>query len=89
MNPFSWFDAGPGSSLQVVWEDGDRVFCRGVREGADGQRNTVLGLKPSQIRRIRINAAPTANRRFSTVKLRREERHAKASSVSIAFSESA
>ena len=47
MNPFSWFDADPGSSLQVVWEEGDRVFCRGVRDGADGDRNTVLVVLPA------------------------------------------
>ncbi|MDT7813549.1 MAG: hypothetical protein QOJ42_3465, partial [Acidobacteriaceae bacterium] len=47
MNPSSWFDAGPGSSLQVVWEDGDRVFCRGRRDGTDGDQNTVLVVFPS------------------------------------------
>ena len=47
MNPSSWFDAGPGSTLQVVWEDGDRVFCRGWRDGADGDQNTVLVVLPS------------------------------------------
>jgi serine/threonine protein kinase len=47
MNPSSWFDAGPGSSLRVAWEDGDRVFCRGWRDGADGDRNTVLVVAPS------------------------------------------
>jgi hypothetical protein len=48
MNPFSWFDAGPGSSLQVVWEDGDRVFCREVRDRANGERNTVLVVLPAR-----------------------------------------
>jgi predicted ATPase len=47
MNPSSWFDAGPGSSLQVVWEDGDRVFYRGWRDGTDGHRNPVLVVLPS------------------------------------------
>jgi PAS domain S-box-containing protein len=47
MNPSSWFDAGPGSSFQVAWEDGDRVFYRGRRDGADGDRNTVLVVAPS------------------------------------------
>jgi PAS domain S-box-containing protein len=46
MSPSSWFDAGPGSP-QVAWEDGDRVFCRGWRDGADGDQNTVLVAFPS------------------------------------------
>jgi hypothetical protein len=29
MNVSSWFAAGGDSGLQVVWEDGERVFCRG------------------------------------------------------------
>src|SRR5882757_2484743 len=47
MNPSLWFDAGPGRSLQVLWRDGDRVFCRGWRDGADAQRNTVLVVFPT------------------------------------------
>jgi PAS domain S-box-containing protein len=47
MNPSSWFDTGPGSSFQVAWEDGDRVFCRGRRDGVDGDQNTVLVVLPS------------------------------------------
>src|SRR3981189_3309522 len=46
MSPSSWFDAGPGSSPRVVWEDGDRVFCRGWRDGADGDQNAVLVVLP-------------------------------------------
>jgi PAS domain S-box-containing protein len=48
MSPSSWFDADPGSSPQVVWEDGDRVFCRGRRDGADGDHNTVLVVLPCE-----------------------------------------
>jgi PAS domain S-box-containing protein len=29
-------------SLRVLWEDGERAFCRGSRFGVDGSRNTVL-----------------------------------------------
>ncbi|SDT50296.1 trifunctional serine/threonine-protein kinase/ATP-binding protein/sensor histidine kinase [Bradyrhizobium canariense] len=43
----SWFDVGGDSGLRVVWEDGDRVFCRGWRDGADGNRNTVLVVFPA------------------------------------------
>src|SRR5271167_2621227 len=31
-------------SLQVLWEDGERAFCRGSCPGAEGGRNTVLSL---------------------------------------------
>ena len=46
MNPSSWFDAGGHSRLQVLWEDGERVFCRGWRD-ADGDRNAVLAVLPA------------------------------------------
>src|SRR6202140_3638172 len=46
MNPSSWFGAGGDSSLQVLWEDGERVFCR--REShADGYRAAVLSVLPA------------------------------------------
>jgi PAS domain S-box-containing protein len=32
------------SSLQVLWEDGERVFCRRWRDGVDGDRNAVLAV---------------------------------------------
>src|ERR1700737_2241696 len=47
MNPSPWFDVGGDSGLRVAWEDGDRVFCRGWRDGADGDRNTVLIVLPA------------------------------------------
>jgi PAS domain S-box-containing protein len=31
----------------MVWEDGDRVFCRGWRDGDDGDRNAVLVVLPA------------------------------------------
>src|SRR5260370_764809 len=43
MKPSSWFGAGGDSSLEVLWEDGDRVFCRGERH-ADGDRTAVLAV---------------------------------------------
>src|SRR5437660_8112625 len=43
MNPSSWFGAGDGS-VQVLWEDGERVFCRRWR---DGDRNAVLAVLPA------------------------------------------
>ncbi|MEA2792247.1 MAG: hypothetical protein QOG73_4653, partial [Acetobacteraceae bacterium] len=32
MNPSSWFGAAKDSNLQVLWEDGERVFCRGEND---------------------------------------------------------
>ena len=33
--------------LQVLWEDGERVLCRGWRLGADGNRTAVLAVLPA------------------------------------------
>src|SRR5208337_646499 len=33
--------------LQVLWEDGDRVFCRGWREDSDGSRGSLLVVLPT------------------------------------------
>src|SRR5580700_3606846 len=46
MTPSSWFGAGGESSLQVLWEDGERVFCRGESH-ADGHRAAVLVVLPA------------------------------------------
>src|SRR3979411_3473458 len=46
MNPSSWFGAGGVSNLQVLWEDGERVFCRGESH-ADGYRAAVLAVLPA------------------------------------------
>ena len=34
-------------SSQVLWEDGERVFCRGWRIGNDGNRSAVLVVLPA------------------------------------------
>src|SRR5882762_6815536 len=46
MDPSSWSGAGRVSGLQVLWEDGERVFCRGERR-ADGHGATVLAVLPA------------------------------------------
>ncbi|HXN82096.1 MAG TPA: AAA family ATPase, partial [Myxococcales bacterium] len=46
MNPSSWVDAG-GEGLEVVWEDDERVFCRGWRGGKGGDGNAVLAVLPA------------------------------------------
>jgi PAS domain S-box-containing protein len=47
MNPSSWFGAGGDSSLEVLWEDSERVFCRGWCNGVDGDRHAVLAVLPA------------------------------------------
>ena len=39
-------DEGDGES-QILWENGDRVFCREWRQGAHGHRGTVLAVVPA------------------------------------------
>src|SRR5712672_3539325 len=46
MNPTSRFGLGRDSNLQVLWEDGERVFCRGESH-ADGYRTAVLAVLPA------------------------------------------
>jgi hypothetical protein len=35
------------SSFQVLWEDGERLFCRGSRVGDDGNRSAMLVVLPA------------------------------------------
>src|SRR5271168_36815 len=46
MLSFSWLGAGGDSSLQVLWEDGERVFCRGESH-AEGYPAAVLVVLPA------------------------------------------
>src|SRR5260221_5572449 len=46
MNPSSGFGAGGDGSLKVLWEDGERVFCR-KDPHADGYRAAVLAVLPA------------------------------------------
>jgi hypothetical protein len=43
----SRFSAEGDDGFQVLWEDGDRVFCRGWRPGTDGNRSAVLAVLPA------------------------------------------
>ena len=47
MSPTHRFGADGDSNFQVLWEDGDRVFCRAWRPGADGSRHAVLAVLPA------------------------------------------
>src|SRR5262245_56562152 len=42
-----WFGVGRDSSLQVLWEDGERVFHREWRDDANGDRHAVLAVRPA------------------------------------------
>src|SRR5260370_8932541 len=46
MKPSSWLGAGGDSSLQVLWEDGERVFCRGESH-ADGDQAAAVVVLPA------------------------------------------
>src|SRR5262245_33491576 len=41
------FSADGYGGFQVLWEDGERVLCRGWQVGADGRRNAVLAVLPA------------------------------------------
>jgi PAS domain S-box-containing protein len=43
------FQLSPGgdNGLEVLWEDGDRIFCRGWRVRADGSRESTLVVLPA------------------------------------------
>jgi hypothetical protein len=41
------FGASREGDLQVLWEDGERMFCRGWRTGADGGHGRVLVVLPA------------------------------------------
>src|SRR5215475_4478921 len=43
MNPFTRFGGvGDSGSTEVLWEDGERLFCRKWRDGTDGDRHAIL-----------------------------------------------
>src|SRR3984957_13743794 len=46
MDPSSWLGIGGVSSLQVLWEDGERIFCRG-ESYTNGDRATMLAVLPA------------------------------------------
>ena len=44
----SWLDVGGEDDLpELLWEDGDRRFCRIWRKGADGARRSMLAVLPA------------------------------------------
>src|SRR6516164_4862311 len=47
MVPHSLIGAYLDGSSQVLWEDGERVLCRGWRVGEDGDRTVVLIVRPA------------------------------------------
>ena len=47
MNLSSLPEAGGDDGLEVLWEDGERVLCRGWRAEGDGGRTAVLAVLPA------------------------------------------
>ena len=47
MSTSTQFSADGDRNFQVLWEDGDRVFCRAWRQDADGSRHVVLAVLPA------------------------------------------
>jgi serine/threonine protein kinase len=47
LKPSFQYNTDGVSDLQVLWEDGERVFCRGWRAGGDGIRSGVLAVLPA------------------------------------------
>ena len=47
MNPSPLFGAGSDSTLQVLWQDGERVFCRGWRVGGERNPRAMLAVLPA------------------------------------------
>ena len=47
MDPSVELDADGQSVLQVLWEDGERVFCGGWRANGEGGRSAVLAVLPA------------------------------------------
>src|SRR4029077_18795131 len=48
MNQPSRFSSDEFEILQVVWEDGERIFCRGLRASADRNHSAVLVVVPAE-----------------------------------------
>jgi PAS domain S-box-containing protein len=46
MNRSTWFSGDHDIDSEVLWEDGERLFCRRWHHSANGERHTVLVLLP-------------------------------------------
>src|SRR5690349_23164827 len=47
MNPSSRSGGGGDNTLEMLWEDGERIFCRKWLDGADGHPHAVLAVLPT------------------------------------------
>ena len=47
MNPSSWFGTGGDNTLEALWEDGERVFCRRWENGVEGCQRALLAVLPA------------------------------------------
>jgi PAS domain S-box-containing protein len=46
VHPFDLLDENKSANFQVLWEDGERIFCRGAGHANNGDRTTVLAVFP-------------------------------------------
>jgi len=46
MSSTPWFDGGANTSVEALWEDGERVFSRRWRESDRGERSAFLAVVP-------------------------------------------
>src|SRR5260221_13441953 len=62
VNPSSWFGAdGQNGVAEVLWQDGESVVCRRWRDGANGDRQSVLAVLPSAEHPIPANLTRLAH----------------------------
>ena len=47
LNPASRFHADRDATFQVLWEEGDSIFCRRWQQAANGEQESVLNLLPA------------------------------------------
>src|SRR5215469_5942719 len=47
MNSSSWFGSGGDNTLEALWEDGERVFCRRWGNGVEGCQRALLAVLPA------------------------------------------
>src|SRR5271166_2905503 len=67
LSPFAG-EADPDSGCQVLWEDGERIFCRGWRLGEDGSRSAVLVVLP-----VAVHPSPSSLDRLAHEHALKEE----------------
>lgn len=63
MNPSIHVDVDEDRSFRVLWQDGDRIFCRGRRPNADGDRDE----RAPSARKVNSNLEENYRRRTTSI----------------------